>query len=386
MQLQRLKLLDRALARLLALLPQRQPRRPPPVPRSILVIKLSAMGDVLCMLPAVRMLSAAFPEASIDWMTTHRSQPGFFRNVGFIRRTMVLPTGAAALLKFLLGHFSALRRYDLIVDFDQYYQFSEFIAYLGRGSAGFQAPLKGKTFQWSVDYDPKQSEKLQFKRLVEHLIRAHDRQPPVYAATLPELLTGYQPSEAAMAFRDRMAALGRPVLAIYPGSSANATFRRWGIDKYIDLIERLRGQCTMLVVGGPDEVSLKQALQDAGMGDQDQINQWSLFDLTWLFGDLIDLFVGNDGGLLHIAEAQGVPVVGIFGPALFAKWGSIHPKSRPVEIELPCRPCLRNYLGEVPSTCSRGDVACLARITPVDVLAEVQQVLAADTVGAAAAP
>ena len=75
-----------------------------------------------------------------------------------------------------------------------------------------------------------------------------------------------------------------------------------------------------------------------------------------------------------------------FGPALFAKWGSIHSKSRPVEIELPCRPCLRNYLGEVPSTCSRGDVACLARITPVDVLAEVQQVLAADTVGAAAAP
>lgn len=69
--------------------------------------------------------------------------------------------------------------------------------------------------------------------------------------------------------------------------------------------------------------------------------------------------VTNDSGLLHLAEAAGVPVVACFGPTV-REFGyfPLLPRSRVLEIALDCRPCSRN--GKRP--CHRGDLACLERI------------------------
>ena len=77
--------------------------------------------------------------------------------------------------------------------------------------------------------------------------------------------------------------------------------------------------------------------------------------------------MGNDAGLLHLAESQGMPVVGIFGPNIYSKWGSINPASSAAEIELECRPCIKSYLGQVPSICMRGDVKCIEDISTKNV-------------------
>jgi ADP-heptose:LPS heptosyltransferase len=72
-------------------------------------------------------------------------------------------------------------------------------------------------------------------------------------------------------------------------------------------------------------------------------------------------FIGNDSGLMHLAEAVGVPVVGLFGPTVreFGYYPSL-PQSRTVERRLSCRPCSRN--GSTP--CVRGNGECLAAIPP----------------------
>ena len=80
---------------------------------------------------------------------------------------------------------------------------------------------------------------------------------------------------------------------------------------------------------------------------------------------------GNDGGLLHVAGAVNLPVIGIFGPSKSSKWGSIHPDSVAFEVELDCRPCLQNYLGKVPQECWKGTSECLSRIAPTMVREEV---------------
>src|SRR5213075_725715 len=50
------------------------------------------------------------------------------------------------------------------------------------------------------------------------------------------------------------------------------------------------------------------------------------------------LFVGNDSGLMHLAEAVGVPVVALFGPTVesFGYYPSLA-QSRTVERRLACR-------------------------------------------------
>ena len=73
------------------------------------------------------------------------------------------------------------------------------------------------------------------------------------------------------------------------------------------------------------------------------------------------LFIGNDSGLMHLAEAVGVPVVALFGPTVetFGYYPSL-PKSRVVERRLACRPCSRN--GSTP--CPKGTGECLTAIRP----------------------
>jgi len=85
------------------------------------------------------------------------------------------------------------------------------------------------------------------------------------------------------------------------------------------------------------------------------------------------LFVGNDSGLMHLAEAVGVPAVALFGPtvASFGYFPSLA-GSRVLERRLACRPCSRN--GAIP--CPRGTGECLAAIAPASVLDAVDQALA----------
>jgi ADP-heptose:LPS heptosyltransferase len=41
-----------------------------------------------------------------------------------------------------------------------------------------------------------------------------------------------------------------------------------------------------------------------------------------------DLWIGNDGGLLHLAAGVGLSTVGIFGPTKFARWHYDGPRHR----------------------------------------------------------
>ncbi len=159
-----------------------------------------------------------------------------------------------------------------------------------------------------------------------------------------------------------LASTGLPTIAIYPGSSMNASFRRWDLEKYIYIIKKINPYANFMIVGGPDEVELKQSLNMSGLSAIDFINEWTLLELLWIFKNVANLFVGNDAGVLHLAESQGVPIVGIFGPNIYSKWGSINSESVSIEVEIDCRPCLRSFEGHVPSACRRGDVACLGMI------------------------
>ncbi|MBU8870795.1 MAG: glycosyltransferase family 9 protein [Gemmatimonadales bacterium] len=89
-----------------------------------------------------------------------------------------------------------------------------------------------------------------------------------------------------------------------------------------------------------------------------------LVDIVGLIGDC-SVLLTNDSGLLHLAEATGTPVLAIFGPTVreFGYFPHLA-TSRALESPLGCRPCSRN--GKSP--CHRDDLACLASITPDEVL------------------
>src|SRR5690606_23778854 len=51
------------------------------------------------------------------------------------------------------------------------------------------------------------------------------------------------------------------------------------------------------------------------------------------------LFIGNDGGLTHVAAATGVPTYVIFGPSSDRKNKPYCPNAHVIALNLECRPC-----------------------------------------------
>ena len=374
MDTRNLKFLDRLLKQIVARVPQRALVDVGHQPRSILVIKLSAMGDALCLMPAVRMIALAFPFATVDWLTTARTNPQVLKNLKFLNSTILLPTINFSIFTTLIKKLWKFRGYDLIIDFDQYYQVSELLARCGKVSAGFDAPLKGGSFTMKLTYEPELNERYQFRNLARRVINHWVEDCPNYDPGLPEITLGYIPSNKFSEAVRTLKSAKRPILVIYPGSSRNATFRRWDWNNYEQIILRFQQYCEVVIAGGSDEDDISIALQkQKDIKAHNWIGRWSLLDWAWMFQKERPYFVGNDGGLLHMAEAVGLPVIGIFGPSHFTKWGSVNPDSIAFEAEVECRPCLRNYLGEVPQECWKGTSECLTRISLTDVIDVIEE-------------
>jgi ADP-heptose:LPS heptosyltransferase len=86
------------------------------------------------------------------------------------------------------------------------------------------------------------------------------------------------------------------------------------------------------------------------------------------------LFVGCDSGPMHVAAAQGTPVVALFGPADPRRTGPYGAGHRVVRVPPPCAPCNRR-------TCNQPRHACMEDISVARVLAAARDVLAGAAVG-----
>jgi lipopolysaccharide export system permease protein len=147
---------------------------------------------------------------------------------------------------------------------------------------------------------------------LEQLARAVGAAP----MPLPRLwLTEAQRAEAARLLPD-----GGPVLAL--GPTANWTGKQWGAGNYAALVRRLTAEdglfpgARVAVFGGPGEHEAAAPLLDSIPENRriDLVGKSGL-GLAGACLARCALYIGNDSGLMHLAGAAGIPVVGLFGPS-----------------------------------------------------------------------
>jgi ADP-heptose:LPS heptosyltransferase len=128
---------------------------------------------------------------------------------------------------------------------------------------------------------------------------------------------------------DAITAGKRPILAIAPG--ANWVGKTWPSDRFALVAQSLLAPTgamaggRLMVVGGADDRRVAEAVKSAAPASQ-RIDLVGGEDLLTCYAALkrVDLFIGNDSGLMHLAAAAGAPTLGIFGPSnddLYAPWG-----------------------------------------------------------------
>ena len=144
--------------------------------------------------------------------------------------------------------------------------------------------------------------------------------------------------------------------------------KRWPLAHWAGLAGRLPGR--ICVLGGPGE-GPRVAAVAAAVGGEAVVE--SGFDRSFAEMARARVAVGGDTGLLHLAAAHGVPVVGLFGPTTPADGFWAHqPAGVLLGRDLPCRPCSRHG----GPRCPVGDHACLADLPADTVLGAIAAVSA----------
>jgi len=189
--------------------------------------------------------------------------------------------------------------------------------------------------------------------------------------TLPaEIFVSVEADDAARQFlAERGLGRHRRLVALVPGA-AHFT-KRWPAEYWIELAARLAPRNDLIVLGGPVEREVAEAITAAaGSAAASAAGQFSLLGSAALLR-MSAVAVAGDTGLMHTATAVGTPVVALYGPGVeefgFFPW---HARARVLQVDLGCRPCSAHG----GPRCPLGHHRCLRDITPEQVAGELDRI------------
>lgn len=284
--------------------------------RRILIIRPSALGDVLRSVPVLASLRRSFPAAEIDWLvqdtfaTAIAAHPALDRVVPFPRQRFAAwprPRVAAELRRW----FRSLRdaRYDLVID-------GQGLGRSGLFTWATRAPVRvgyrnARELGW-LGYTVRHS--------VPDRAHAVDRMlallAPIGVEAVRDLSLYLDETDRAWWASER-AERGLDRYALLAPTTRWAS-KRWPIDRWATLLGPLaeRGHRAAVVIGAPGERDqVKPLLATAGpeVAVADLVGEASVGQMMAIIAGA-DLVIANDSAPLHAAVGFDRPCVGLFGP------------------------------------------------------------------------
>src|SRR5258706_11318193 len=328
----------------------------PTPPARILIIKPSAIGDVVHALPVLNLVRRKWPSAKISWLVTAacagllENHPQLDEVILFNRRRFGhgwrSPRTIFAIWKFARS--LRRRRFDLVIDMQGLLR----SGWMARATAApiRVGPSNAREFGWlfythrvpvswdwhAVDGYLAMADALGGGKLpVEFRFATTDADRATVAAMLPAAMSQFA--------------------VLLPGT--NWKTKRWPVEHFAAMVEPLKSRFGLDIViaghGGDSE------LAEQIPGGVNLCGKTTLQQLVPLLGRA-ELVIANDSGPMHIAAALGRPLVTPYGPTNPDRTGPYQRMESVLRLDLPCSPCYSRR-------CSHQ--SCLKWLTPEDVLA-----------------
>jgi len=134
---------------------------------------------------------------------------------------------------------------------------------------------------------------------------------------------------------------GRPLVILSPGASYGPA-KRWPGSRFAELgrLFESKTEAGIALVGAPGEEPLAAAVAGGlSRPPLDFTGQTTLRELMGIVSQA-RVFITNDSGPMHLANALGVAVVAVFGPTDPVATGPLRPPAAVVKKDAPCWPCL----------------------------------------------
>ncbi|HIE25769.1 TPA: glycosyltransferase family 9 protein [Candidatus Poribacteria bacterium] len=313
--------------------------------KRILLIQISAIGDVILLTPALRAIRKRFPHARLTMVTSPINQQ-LLKNCPYIDEILIFrmnecaksPRRSVTFVRSLRE-----RRFDLAIDFEHWPRLTALLAYLSGAPRriGFQTAVQYRhyVFTDTVEHVRGKHELLSFLDIAKLLVCS----TAIYRRTELEVWPCVEDFNWVEQFlKGHGVKEDVPLIGIHPDAGRTEPRRRWTKEGYQQVADALAKKygAQIILTGAPSEVQLSEqiasmtrakAIIAAGKTD---INQ-----LAALFSRCQFVLCGNCGPM-HLAAAVKTPVVALHGPTNPAQWGPWGDEHTIICSDMPCSPCL----------------------------------------------
>jgi 3-deoxy-D-manno-octulosonic-acid transferase/heptosyltransferase-1 len=329
----------------------------------ILIIKLSAIGDVVHGLPLLEVLRERFPLARIDWLVEEdasgivEGHPCLNELIIFPRKTWLkrfskkgqfLPIGKEV-ARFLRG--LRRKRYDIVIDLQGLLK-SGILTFLARGKRKI-ALNNGREGSTLFVHERVPIPRREMHALEKYLCIAR------YLGVKDPQWHGYIPIyESDRAYVDallREFAPDRILIAINP--MAKWETKLWDLNRFALLADRINQKQTASVIftGSGADRDLIAVIQSKMKTEALNLaGRMTLKQLAYFY-QRCSVVISTDTGPMHIAAAMKVPdVVALFGPTSPLRTGPYGKAPTVVSSGVSCSPCFKKRCN---------DMRCMRQIT-----------------------
>jgi lipopolysaccharide heptosyltransferase II len=276
-------------------------------PKSILVVTLSNIGDVVMTTPVIMTLAARFPEARITAVVGPKAK-SVLEKSGAISRIVVYDKKAGLLAKWEFLKELWKDRYDWVVD-------------LRNTAIPFLVPCKKRSplFRKFTKVNMRERHLEVLKMMAKgdrHLFPEGKGACPLFKFFDQEDERGCLAKLKEKGISDE-----RGWILVAPGAASGR--KRWPADSFCELTRELsiRAGKKVLLVGSKDERLIAEEISKRiPLSCLVLCGELSLSETSFLISRSA-LVVANDSAIMHIGFETGTPTIGLFGPTDHEKYG-----------------------------------------------------------------
>lgn len=356
---------------------------------NILIVKTSAIGDVIHTLPSLWSLRSSFPAGRITWLVEESAadlllgHPALDRVLIARRKTWLNDFRAGRWFRAFSGFIRFVKelrdtRYDLIIDFQGLLKSAAWVL-LAKGvrKAGFGPGMEHAEHSYLA-----LNERVPAVEMDQHaidrslqLLKSLGISPADLRFTVP--VTARQESEAVSLLRGGGVQEHDRLVAVNP--MARWPTKLWEPQSFAALADRLEAEGIRVVfTGGPSDRMALDEIERLMTGPMRRLDgRTSLTVLAALYRRA-QVVVTTDSGPMHLAAAVGTPVVALFGPTAPWRTGPYGPNHIVIRADLSCSPCFKKQC----LTTLYEERACMKRLTVDQVTRAVLEKMAAASIAA----
>jgi heptosyltransferase-1 len=300
--------------------------------KKILIIKPSALGDIVHSLPFLANVKKKFPRAKIDWVVAHglhkflEGHP-MIDNLWVIKKDQWKKIGN---LNHTLKEINELKKglkaseYDVSIDLSGLLR-SGIISYFSKAKIklGFKESDEGSSFFYT--------HKIHGSMNI-HAIDRYLKIAEFMGCSIDKIDYPFAPYDPCPPILNDL-----PQNFVVMSPSAGKPANRWPAEKFGRLAARLLLP-TIVIAGSAEADIVQEVVAHSNESAISIAGRTGLKDLVALI-DRATFFVCNDTGPMHIAAALNVPVFAIFGPANPVRTGPYGAIHTIIQKKMDCAPC-----------------------------------------------